>query len=419
MASPPPLGSESPVSEEGQVRFSSASRGSSSAPFRFRDTVYRNIYLSPLSSAVIHTDQFQRLKHIHQLGTAHFCFPTATHTRFEHCIGVAYLTRRFMQHIRHSQLELELTDHHVQMVEVAGLCHDLGHGPFSHTYEVAQWKADPRNNESHEDRSIALTREILGSLQDPPSEDFIDAVCYMIDPKPSMEHVPPIIQQKPYLAEIVANKHHGIDTDKLDYLLRDTHHVMQEFAHCRSKEPQQFKTIHKTRFNIQNIINGTVVKNNRIMYRDTCKNDICNVSLLRLRMHESIYADKKVFVYDYLMSQMMSHAIKDGSVTASLTDSEVYKTINACPSARRIMAVASTYHWKEDVHSLPENLPDGKIVLEWGIYESKQTPWKVLPTIPFVDAKGKIKTFAEKHWNIGWRPKRNRKIWRVYAIETK
>jgi len=62
-------------------------------------------------------------------------FPTATHCRFEHCIGTAYLCKTLMKSIKKRQPELEVTDQDVFNVTVAGLCHDLGHGPFSHIFD--------------------------------------------------------------------------------------------------------------------------------------------------------------------------------------------------------------------------------------------------------------------------------------------
>jgi HD superfamily phosphohydrolase len=96
--------------------------------------------------------QFQRLRSIKQLGTSYYVWLGASHNRFEHCIGrrliyfrvyarrnwlvgVAYLARSMATHLQERQPELNITDRDVECVEIAGLCHDLGHGPWSHVWD--------------------------------------------------------------------------------------------------------------------------------------------------------------------------------------------------------------------------------------------------------------------------------------------
>ena len=54
----------------------------------FNDAVHGHMELHPLIIAVIDTDQFQRLRNLKQLGVAYLVFPTASHNRFEHSVGV-------------------------------------------------------------------------------------------------------------------------------------------------------------------------------------------------------------------------------------------------------------------------------------------------------------------------------------------
>jgi len=99
------------------------------------DEVHESIDMSPVVTAFVDTPQFQRLRHIKQLGTAEYVYMNCGHTRFEHSLGVAYLARKMCQRIRDKQPQLPCTARDQLCVELAGLLHDIGHGPYSHIYE--------------------------------------------------------------------------------------------------------------------------------------------------------------------------------------------------------------------------------------------------------------------------------------------
>ncbi len=85
--------------------------------------------------AVLDTPHFQRLRKLYQLGATLFVYPTAEHTRFPHSLGVAHRGREVLTTLSLGQPDLGITQEDCMLVELAGLCHDLGHGPFSHAFE--------------------------------------------------------------------------------------------------------------------------------------------------------------------------------------------------------------------------------------------------------------------------------------------
>ncbi len=64
-----------------------------------------------------------------------YVFPTAVHNRFEHCIGTCHIARKIMKKLKKKQPGLEIDERDIYNVSIAGLCHDLGHGPFSHVFD--------------------------------------------------------------------------------------------------------------------------------------------------------------------------------------------------------------------------------------------------------------------------------------------
>eukprot|EP01035_Chromulina_nebulosa_P003668 gene3668-5009_t len=89
----------------------------------------------------------ETMAYIVGLEKTYYVFPGASGNRFEHSIGVAYLSRRFVKRLRKNQPELGITDEDILCLEIAGLCHDLGHGPFSHLFDG---RILPRLNKSHD-----------------------------------------------------------------------------------------------------------------------------------------------------------------------------------------------------------------------------------------------------------------------------
>ena len=183
------------------------------------------MYMSSLECAFIDTPHFQRLRDLNQLGTAYYVFPGACHHRFEHSLGVAHLARDAAERsYRLQRRELEVERGDVTAVALAGLCHDLGHGPFSHVFERELLARAGVANWAHEDMSVRVFDAILDGGFVPDAAAFTDADAARVRAMILAGHggAPPPPPGKRWLYELVANGRNGLDVDKFDYLARDS-----------------------------------------------------------------------------------------------------------------------------------------------------------------------------------------------------
>ncbi len=97
-----------------------------------RDPLHGYIFISQLEREVIDTRPVQRLHNIRQLAGAYLTYPGADHSRFGHSLGTKHLAGLFAQRLVNQQ---QYDMQYIQLVRIAGLLHDIGHGPFSHTFE--------------------------------------------------------------------------------------------------------------------------------------------------------------------------------------------------------------------------------------------------------------------------------------------
>jgi len=167
-------------------------------PVTVRDPIHGSIVLDDWALPLVDSPVVQRLRRIHQLGTAHLVYPGAHHRRFEHSLGAHHLAGRFAT-------ALGLTDLESRTVRAACLLHDVGHGPFSHAFEELVKEEGRR----HEQASMDLVG--WGPLADLLRQAGLDPLA-----------VAEAIGGKGRHAPIVSG---SLDADRLDYLLRDAHYT--------------------------------------------------------------------------------------------------------------------------------------------------------------------------------------------------
>lgn len=213
-------------------------------PKLFNDPVHGTLIIAPILCRVIDTPTFQRLRYLSQLGGTKFVYPGAEHSRFGHSLGVAHLAGELLRHLQEAQPELRITVNDIICVQLAGLCHDLGHGPFSHLFDgLFMTRARPGHSWTHEQGSVALLRHLLrkNNLESEFTPEDLLFVEELIDtPKDIKDPAKPWpcrgrSPQKCFLYQIVANKLNGVDVDKWDYFARDCHHlgIANQFQHKR------------------------------------------------------------------------------------------------------------------------------------------------------------------------------------------
>lgn len=260
-------------------------------PKIINDPIHGYMTITPAMLAVIDTPQFQRLRDLKQLGTTYFIFPGASHNRFEHSIGVAHLAGRLCRLLRERQPELGIDDRDILLLELAGLCHDLGHGPFSHAFEMIVRNLRPDLDFHHETMSKAIFRFMVDendlAAQLNLTEDDVESVLQLIHGVVNDEEK----REKPFLYDIVANARNGIDVDRLDYLARDC-------ANVGIKSTYDYERL----FQMCKVIDGEICFYVKEAY------NVLQLYHTRYSLHKQIYTHKTSKSIEFMIMDIMRAA---------------------------------------------------------------------------------------------------------------
>lgn len=170
-----------------------------------KDPLYGYIHISEGERKIIDTRAFQRLHRIKQLPLAEIVYPAAMHTRFEHSLGVMHLASLYL-----ASLPIEVSKEEFAEIRLASLLHDIGHGPFSHTFEPILMENFNMNHEQV-GKYIVIKSEVSDKLKDEG-----------IDPNKIGDIITGESKSvKKYLGQIIKS---GLDSDKLDFIKRDNFH---------------------------------------------------------------------------------------------------------------------------------------------------------------------------------------------------
>jgi len=269
-----------------------------------RDPIYDYIdYNKDIEAKIIDTPVFQRLRRIKQLQLSYLVYPGAEHTRFQHSIGVMYLAGVFSSHIT-TQLVRKLGGHDIDgykadvLVEssrIAGLLHDLGHGPFSHAFEeiiLSNKSLRTKGLDDHEKLGLLLIEytEISKILQDAEEKgldnisDVLRKLLAVEEPKePILRLYRKIVKAWVYPADI------------MDFLMRDSYYT----------GTREYGSI-----DYQRLIRGSYPAETGSVYEHIALDTKCLGALRsylnnRTQMYENVYFHPVTRAFNRLLSEVL------------------------------------------------------------------------------------------------------------------
>lgn len=239
-----------------------------------RDAIHDYIHVDHLIIwRLINSKEMQRLRRIKQLGGTYQVFQSAEHSRFVHSLGVYQVVRRMLET---ECLTNALSDYDKLCVMCAGLLHDIGHGPFSHSFEGVF-------EENHEDMTVRMileeseVRDILVSLYKQLPQDVASII----------QHTHP----NRILIQMVSSQ---LDADRMDYLLRDSYMSGTTYGH----------------FDMSRILRTMRIRDGKIVYKESGVQAIENYILARYHMYWQVYYHPTARSYEHLL-QSVFQRVKD------------------------------------------------------------------------------------------------------------
>lgn len=220
----------------------------------FRDPLYGYVRVNDeIIDDLINSSIFQRLRRIKQLCGVSIVFHMADHTRFSHSLGAYELAREVLEKVK--DVNNALTDYEKTVFLCSALLHDIGHGPYSHSFE----KIFKINHEVMTVNIILQDTEINNILKkyNPKLPKDIASVI-------NHEHKFPLIEQ------LVSSQ---LDVDRMDYLRRDAYFTGAQFGDI----------------DIEKILRGMLVKNGKVCFKYNAVPNIEDYLMSRYHMYYQVY----------------------------------------------------------------------------------------------------------------------------------
>jgi len=226
---------------------------------------------------MIDVSEFQSLTFKYQLGLAFLLYPSATHTRKQHCLGAYQRTKDLMRYWSRNGI---VTKDQARTVRAYALYHDIGHGPFSHTVEPL-FDLLPKSKRTELRADDAMALEIVRNLRKKIESVGADFKLFY----DLCQHKNPL-----YLA--VHDKNLGME--KFDYLTRDAFYTVNEVP------------------GVDYLSRYIYFVNNQIVVDEKAMDQARSIQAFYIKMSKHVYLRKKSAIIQRLIQKMAFELVKDG-----------------------------------------------------------------------------------------------------------
>ena len=219
---------------------------------------------------LINTREFQRLRRVRQLGSTLMVFPTGEHSRMTHCLGAYEIARRMVNEV--DDLNEHLTEREKMVVQIAALLHDIGHAPFSHSFESIM-------EHKHEFYTISIIKgpsevaSVLNAIDDQLAEEVAGVI----------DHTHP----NSLLSQLVSSQ---LDCDRFDYLLRDSYFTGTTYG----------------KFDLERILRTMHVVDNKVVIKKSSIYTVENYIMSRYHMYWQIYYHPNPRSFDSILKSLFT-----------------------------------------------------------------------------------------------------------------
>ncbi len=238
------------------------------------DPIYGTMRFHEAIVKIIDTKEIQRLRNIKKHAGAHYFHHGEIHSRFDHSLGTAYLCGKLLSSLQQRQKDVLISEKNVLCVQIAGLCHDLGQGPFSRVYKHEYLGKSKGIEWSESDATLKIFEMILGKdiIQNVFGKYGIkeDDVAFIKDAM--VGEIPQNPSEHRFLYEIVKNQRNGIDCSALDVMQRDcyfagkgkTIDISMYFLHTKICKVSYFYISYSTLFKLPPFFKRTYKNHSKI-----------------------------------------------------------------------------------------------------------------------------------------------------------